>query len=62
MVRKVAVPARSSVVKVELRSASLNRLPTRLEPTYVLSRFSSLGLGLVLEGSSCSIGKRSQEK
>jgi hypothetical protein len=33
MVRKVAVPARNSVVKVELRSASLNLLPTRVLAT-----------------------------
>lgn len=37
MVRKVAVPARSSVVKVVPRSASLNRRPTHDLATAALS-------------------------
>lgn len=43
MVRKVAVPARSSVVKVVLRSSSLKRFPIRDLATKVLRRVSGGG-------------------
>lgn len=43
MVRNVAVPARSSVVKVVFRSASLKRFPTRVVATYEFSRVGSEG-------------------
>lgn len=46
MVKKVAVPALSSVVKVEFRSLSLNRLPTRLLATSEFSRVKGEGFEL----------------
>ena len=43
MVRNVAVPARSSVVKVVLRSVSLKCLPTLVVDMYVFRRVESEG-------------------
>lgn len=42
MVRKVAVPARSSVVKVELRWEILNHFPNLVLATYWFRRESGL--------------------
>ncbi|CAH9098274.1 unnamed protein product [Cuscuta europaea] len=53
MVRKVAVPARSSVVKLVLRSVSLNRLPIRPLATEALRRLTHDVL--VLEAVASSV-------
>lgn len=47
MVKKVAVPARSSVVKLEFLSVNLNRLPTQLLATAEFSRFIRPGCDVV---------------
>lgn len=52
MVRKIAVPARNSVVKVEFRSASLNRLPSRELATKAFSLDKGFWLG---EGDPASM-------
>lgn len=54
MVRKVAVPARSSVVKVVLRSLSLNRFPIRDFPMKVLRRVNGDGFGCECPSASIS--------